>query len=115
MKTEEKLRALLAEARNLIAANRLVLGEHQGVREVQQIERRIDAVLAEPIEKHVQLSEDQISHECIKEDTAKTLARIEAWTHQYGSNLVPTTGFSDSYGDGMRAAKAQVSELLKVK
>jgi hypothetical protein len=50
MSDVEKLRALLAEARDLIAANRLVLGEHQGVREVQQIERRIYAALAEPVD-----------------------------------------------------------------
>lgn len=107
----EKLRTLLAEARDLIATNRLVLGEHQGVREVQQIERRIDAVLAEPFSK----SEDQISDECMREDLADTVARIEAWTHQYGSNLKPFPGMSDTYGDGMRVAKQQVSELLKVK
>lgn len=45
----EKLRALLAEARDLVAANRLVLGEYSGVREVQHIEARIDAALAEPV------------------------------------------------------------------
>lgn len=38
------------------------------------------------------------------------LASVEAWTHRYGSDLVPQ--FVDSYGEGVRAAKSYVSSLL---
>jgi hypothetical protein len=39
--------ALLREAKRLIAANRLMLGHYSGVREVGNLEDRIDAALAE--------------------------------------------------------------------
>lgn len=49
MTTEIELRQALQEARDLIAANRLMLGEYQGVREVARIEKRIEAALAGPL------------------------------------------------------------------
>lgn len=38
---------------------------------------------------------------------------LVTWTHQYGEALKPTGGSRDTYGDGMRAAKDQVSALLR--
>lgn len=43
----ERLREALAAAHGLIAANRLVLGEYSGTREVADVERRIRAALGE--------------------------------------------------------------------
>ncbi len=42
----EKLKEALEKAQDLIAANRLVLGEYSGVREVQQIESRIKEAIS---------------------------------------------------------------------
>ena len=42
----EKLKDALEKAQDLIAANRLVLGEYSGVREVQQIESRIKEAIS---------------------------------------------------------------------
>ena len=39
--------ALLREAKQIIAANRLMLGHYSGAREVERLEDRIDAALAE--------------------------------------------------------------------
>lgn len=39
-------------------------------------------------------------------------ARIAQWTHEHGKALCPTAGSSDTFGDGMRAAKQQVRALL---
>lgn len=44
----ENLKAALSKARDLIAANRLVLGEHSGVKEVMEVEKAIGTALAEP-------------------------------------------------------------------
>lgn len=47
--------------------------------------------------------------------TAETLNRIREWTHVFGRSLCPeTTNSADTYGDGMRAAKAQVRMLLNI-
>lgn len=45
----DNLKAVLSKARDLIAANRLVLGEYSGVKEVMEVEKAIDAALAEPV------------------------------------------------------------------
>jgi ppGpp synthetase/RelA/SpoT-type nucleotidyltranferase len=42
----EKLKDALEKAQDLIAANRLVLGEYSGVREVHQIESRIKEAIS---------------------------------------------------------------------
>jgi hypothetical protein len=42
----DKLKEALEKAQDLIAANRLVLGEYSGVREVQQIESRIKEAIS---------------------------------------------------------------------
>lgn len=39
------------------------------------------------------------------------LARIETWTHRFGAALCPKR--ADTYGEGMRDAKQQVSDLLR--
>jgi hypothetical protein len=49
MKNEENLRALLAEARELMGRNRLLLGEYEGPQELSKLTNRIDAALAEPV------------------------------------------------------------------
>lgn len=38
------------------------------------------------------------------------LAEVEAWTHEMGASLVPHG--ADTYGEGMRDAKAQVAARL---
>lgn len=40
------------------------------------------------------------------------VAVIEEWTHRFGSELSPSGKWTDSFGDGIRAAKEQVSRLL---
>lgn len=47
------------------------------------------------------------------EKLAAQLAALEQWTHQYGAALNPSGKWTDSFGDGMRAAKEQVASLLK--
>lgn len=44
----------------------------------------------------------------------KALVRIEDWTLQYGAALCPN-GSSDTFGDGMRAAKKQVAALAAIR
>ena len=39
-------------------------------------------------------------------------ARLETWTHQHGEALCPRPGVSDTFGDGMRVAKEEVSSML---
>jgi len=41
----------------------------------------------------------------------EALASVETWTHEYGAALKPTR--ADTFGDGMREAKAQVGRLLR--
>lgn len=43
----------------------------------------------------------------------QVLAEIAAWTCVYGAALKPTG--ADSYGEGMRAAKAQIANILRVR
>jgi len=43
-------------------------------------------------------------------DAVRALALIEEWTHQYGAALKPPG--ADTYGEGMRDAKDQVSRML---
>lgn len=38
------------------------------------------------------------------------IARLEAWAHEYGDALIPRG--ADTYGNGMRDAKAQVAQIL---
>lgn len=40
------------------------------------------------------------------------LERVLDWSHRFGKELVPHGQWSDSFGDGMRAAKQQVVSLL---
>ena len=40
------------------------------------------------------------------------LRKLADWTHRYGSDLVPPSGWSDTYGEGMRNAKEWVRKLL---
>lgn len=42
------------------------------------------------------------------------IAAIVEWTHQYGANLCPFGNYTDSFGDGMRAAKEQVSRIAEL-
>jgi hypothetical protein len=44
----ENLKAALSKARDLIAANRLVLGEYSGVKEVMEVEKAIGTALTPP-------------------------------------------------------------------
>ena len=39
-------------------------------------------------------------------------ATLSNWCVQFGAALCPTAGSADSFGDGMRAAKKQVSRIL---
>ena len=39
-------------------------------------------------------------------------ARLETWAHQHGEALCPRPGFSDTFGDGMRVVKEEVSSML---
>lgn len=43
--------------------------------------------------------------------SARFLSRLVEWTHQYGAALCPGS-HADTFGEGMRAAKDQVSVLL---
>lgn len=38
--------------------------------------------------------------------------KVIAWSAQYGKDLCPKSGYADSYGEGMRAAKERVRALL---
>jgi hypothetical protein len=38
------------------------------------------------------------------------VAKLENWTHEMGANLCPTG--ADTYGEGVRACKAQVAAIL---
>lgn len=40
------------------------------------------------------------------------LSRLGDWVLEYGENLKPTAGSADTFGDGMRAAKSQVKNIL---
>lgn len=42
----------------------------------------------------------------------ESLARLREWTLTYGAALCPTAGSADTFGDGMRAAKQQVSAIV---
>lgn len=37
---------------------------------------------------------------------------IDTWRHTYGAALKPTAGSADTFGDGMRKAKAEISGIL---
>lgn len=41
------------------------------------------------------------------------VARINEWTYEYGSELSPAAGWSDSYGDGVRACKERISKIIR--
>jgi len=40
------------------------------------------------------------------------LASLESWTHEHGASLSPQWGTPDTYGEGMRAAKAFIRSML---
>lgn len=40
------------------------------------------------------------------------LGRLEVWSDTYGQALAPHGGSADTYGDGVRACKAQVKAIL---
>lgn len=42
----------------------------------------------------------------------RALEAIAEWTHEYGRNLCPGAR-ADTYGEGIRAAKAQVRAILE--
>lgn len=45
-------------------------------------------------------------------EARETLARLGAWADTYGAALVPHGGAADTFGDGVRACKAQVKAIL---
>lgn len=45
-------------------------------------------------------------------EARETLARLGAWADTYGAALVPHGGAADTFGDGVRACKAQVKTIL---
>lgn len=47
------------------------------------------------------------------EEAEKQIARIQEWTHSFGPTLIPKN--ADTFGEGMREAKEQVSRLLASK
>lgn len=42
----------------------------------------------------------------------KTISLLTEWTRKFGKELCPRAGYSDSFGDGMRAAKHTVARIL---
>jgi hypothetical protein len=64
---------------------------------VDLLERERDARIAE------------LERQLAKAD--RTLAQIVAWTHEHGAALCPPG--ADTYGEGMRDAKAQVASMLR--
>lgn len=44
------------------------------------------------------------------EALARTLSLVGTWRHEHGAALVPSG--ADTYGEGMRAAKGQISAIL---
>ena len=44
-------------------------------------------------------------------DALGVLSLLEEWTHTYGAALRPRN--ADTYGEGMRDAKSQVSQILR--
>lgn len=40
------------------------------------------------------------------------LAKVETWAHVYGAALSPAAGVADTHGEGVRACKAQVLDIL---
>lgn len=41
-----------------------------------------------------------------------TLYLIDTWRHTYGADLKPTAGSADTFGDGMRKAKAEIGGII---
>jgi hypothetical protein len=42
----------------------------------------------------------------------QVVARLVQWTHEHGASLNPRGEFVDTFGDGMRCAKAEVARIL---
>jgi len=49
--------------------------------------------------------------EAERDGLREELGRVLEWTHRYGKMLIPKGG--DTYGEGMRDAKDQVSAILE--
>jgi len=56
--------------------------------------------------------------EVIRDATAELMrlrrqvARVSDWRHRHGAALVPPMGRANTFGEGMREAKQQVSDIL---
>jgi len=93
MSAIDTMRAALADAEREAVAHDyterglLAAGRAEGLRDAA-------VILGASIESHVEV-----------------LGRIEAWTHEFGEMLSPRC--ADTYGDGIRDAKSQVSAMLR--
>ena len=44
---------------------------------------------------------------------AELVARLDNWTHEFGQALCPKVGYSDTYGEGVRAMKEEVANIIR--
>lgn len=112
----KRLRWDLAEANGLVtSADRNTAAQMNRIAELEaEVERlRVGDGRALPNVEHGRL--DIMWQELVRErDQARTvLGRISQWTFEYGAQLCPPG--VDSYGEGMRDAKAAVSRMLRAK
>lgn len=58
------------------------------------------------------LAAERLAHAQTRAERDRLRAALEGWTRRYGSALCPGPGDADTFGDGVRAAKAQVRAIL---
>lgn len=58
----------------------------------------------------VHARENALQDRAIKAEN--TIAELVGWTHEYGKALCPSLGSTDTYGEGIRAAKRQVMNII---
>jgi hypothetical protein len=101
--TTEELRAELAAASVELRA--MQERAEAAERREHQLGRELRAKVTDRTERHA---------ECFRQLAAANalLGRIGVWADTYGAALVPHGGAADTYGDGVRACKAQIKAML---
>ena len=88
--------------------------EHQGACNTQEDDLLRWAFALEALSERLLAADQRIEQLERERAAAPILATLGEWAHQMGRELVPRAGWQDTFGDGMRAAKAQVAAILSI-